>query len=33
MDLIKKNFNTFHKNSFEHDFSLKVISLVKFIFL
>lgn len=33
MDLIKKNFNTFHKNSFEHDFSLKVISLVKFIFI
>ena len=33
MDLIKKNFNTFHRNSFEHDFSLKVISLVKFIFI
>ena len=33
MDLIKKNFNTFHKSSFQHDFSLKVISLVKFIFI
>jgi microcystin degradation protein MlrC len=32
LDLIKKNFNTFHKSSFQHDFSLKVISLVKFIF-
>ena len=33
MDLIKKNFNTFHKKSFQHDFSLKVISLIKFIFI
>jgi len=33
MDLIKKNFNTFYKSPFEHDFSLKVISLVKFIFI